>query len=376
MKRVTPEQMVSKLHSSYDVAAYYWPAYHDAPRWRPFFRGREGEWEIIRNAQPKFPGHWQPRVPLWGYEEDSSPDVMEKKINAAADHNVNVMIFDWYWYENQPFLEESINAFLQAPSIGRIKFFLMWANHDATTLWDLEKSHEPGVIWPGATDRETFEIVTDRVITRFMKHASYYRIENKPVFSIYDLSGLIHGLGGLEQTKEALESFRAKSRRAGLNGLHLQAILWGAIPATSPADGDPATQNHTLQYLGFDSVTNYQWCHHVLPKGPYAEWASHSIALWNLWNDALTTPYFPHVSIGWDTNPRFKALQDAVVDELSPEVFADCLRQARAFIDRHHLQPPLVTINSWNEWGEGSYLEPDTRFGMKYLEAVRDVFGR
>jgi hypothetical protein len=28
-----------------------------------------------------------------------------------------------------------------------------------------------------------------------------------------------------------------------------------------------------------------------------------------------------------------------------------------------------------NEWTEGSYLEPDVVNGMKYLEAVRDVFG-
>jgi hypothetical protein len=38
-------------------------------------------------------------------------------------------------------------------------------------------------------------------------------------------------------------------------------------------------------------------------------------------------------------------------------------------------QPKILTINAWNEWTEGSYLEPDTEFGMGYLEAVRNVFG-
>ena len=37
--------------------------------------------------------------------------------------------------------------------------------------------------------------------------------------------------------------------------------------------------------------------------------------------------------------------------------------------------PRILNINCWNEWTEGSYLEPDTVNGMKYLEAVRDVFG-
>ena len=37
-------------------------------------------------------------------------------------------------------------------------------------------------------------------------------------------------------------------------------------------------------------------------------------------------------------------------------------------------QPPLVTINSWNEWTETSYLQPDDLYGYGYLEAVRSVF--
>jgi len=37
--------------------------------------------------------------------------------------------------------------------------------------------------------------------------------------------------------------------------------------------------------------------------------------------------------------------------------------------------PRILNINCWNEWTEGSYLEPDSVNGMKYLEAVRDVFG-
>ncbi len=96
----------SPAAGGYDIAAYYWPAYHPEARWNPFFKGNIGEWEIIRDCKPGFPGHQQPNVPLWGYENEAKPRVMEKKIAAASSHGVNVLIFDWYWYDNQSFLEE------------------------------------------------------------------------------------------------------------------------------------------------------------------------------------------------------------------------------------------------------------------------------
>lgn len=348
------------MRDSYDIAAYYWPAYHDEPRWRRFMPEGQGEWETIRKATPKFPGHWQPRVPLWGYLDEADPRVMERKIDAAADHGVNVFIFDWYWYENQPFLEEALNrGFLKARNNDRIQFFVMWANHDATTLWDLEQSHEHRTIWPGVTGRATFDCGMRRVIERFFTHPSYYRINEKPVLSIFEVHTLIKGLGGVQAAREALDDLRARVREAGFPGLHLQATLWGGTPA------------HTIRDLGFDSVTNYQWCQYVRPKGKYEDWGEAAIQSWHKWATEFSAPFFPHVSIGWDTNPRFKELNEDIITGGTPELFEEFLRKAMYFVDSSNLSPRLITVNSWNEWSEGSYLEPDTVHGMRYLEAVR-----
>ncbi len=365
------------MRKRYDIAAYVWPAYHDEPRWRRFMPEGQGEWETVRKAFPKYDGHYQPRVPVWGYESESDPRMMEKKIDAAASHGVNVFIFDWYWYENQPFLENALNdGFLKAKNNSRMKFFLMWANHNATTLWDLERSHRHEVIWPGAVDRKTFDTVADRVIARYFSHPSYYKISGCPVFSVYELGTLIEGLGGMEQTRDALLSFRDKVKKAGFPDLHLQAVLWGTIPVSlSMVPGDRTqTQNNTVMQLGFNSLTNYQWCHYVTPKGEYSDWAEKAVARWEVWAKEFSVPFYPHVSIGWDTNPRFKALQEAVVENASPAKFAENLRKAKRFIDNHLINPGLITINSWNEWSEGSYLEPDMKYGMGHLEAVREVF--
>jgi hypothetical protein len=361
----------------YKIAAYYWPAYHDEAIWRQFFKGNEGEWEIIRNSSPKFEGHYQPRIPLWGYENEADPAVMEKKIEAATNHGVNIFIFDWYWYGNKPFLEECINkGFLRSRNNNKIQFYLMWANHNACSLWDIEQSHKNEIIWPGAVDRKTFDTIVERVIERYMGHPSYYKIEGCPVFSIYEIGTLIKGLGGLEKTRKAIGSFRKRVKDAGFPGLYLQAILWKQIPVSlSMIPGDQTqTQDNTVRAIGFDSLTNYQWCHYVQPRGDYSEWAEKAISQWEPWRGEFSVPFYPHVSVGWDTNPRFKSLQEDVIVNQSPQLFADSLRKAKDFLDKHSIEPRLLTINSWNEWSEGSYLEPDIKYGTEYLEAVRNVF--
>ena len=61
-----------------DAAAYIWPSYTGRePRTRIFWPEGIGEWETVREAKAKFPGHLWPRKPLRGYEEEADPGVME-----------------------------------------------------------------------------------------------------------------------------------------------------------------------------------------------------------------------------------------------------------------------------------------------------------
>ncbi|MBD3353642.1 MAG: hypothetical protein GF364_19315, partial [Candidatus Lokiarchaeota archaeon] len=339
--------------------AYIWPAYHDEPRWRQFMPKGEGEWETLRKAKPQFEGHYQPRIPLWGYTSESDPKEMERKIEVATEHHVNLFIFDWYWYENQPFLEETLNkGFLQATNNDKMSFYLMWANHDASTLWDYENSNEHKVIWPGTVNLSDFETIMDRVITRYFSHPLYYKIDGCPVFSIFQVKNLVKGLGGRRKTRKALELFHIKVKEAGFSGLHIQAILGGI-------------KNRSIKKLGIDSLTSYQWAQHVRAQGDYKVWAEKNIAKWKEWNKKYSIPFFPHVSIGWDTSPRFKERREDVIIHNEPELFGKYIGEAMDFIDQNQVDPPLITVNSWNEWCEGSYLEPDMKYKMKYLKALQ-----
>ena len=162
----------------YDVAAYIWPAYTgDEPRTRMFWQEGYGEWESVKSAKKFFDEHTWPRKPLWGYVNEADKYVMEMQIEAAAEHGVNVFIYDWYWFDNRPFLEQCLNdGYLKARNNDKVKFYLMWANHTANTLWCKNLPDKNIPIWDGAVDRKTFEHIVHRTIEKYFSHPSYYKI--------------------------------------------------------------------------------------------------------------------------------------------------------------------------------------------------------
>ena len=361
----------------YTIATFYWPAYHYEPRAEFLFPEKMGEWEIIYKSQPKEDGHQQPKIPLWGYTNEADPEDMNKKIETALSYGVNTFIFDWYWYEGEPFLESCINdGFLKANN-SRMNFYLMWANHDATTYWDVDNPKIDSVMWDGEVDREQFNIVVDRVINKYFKDPSYLKIDGEPVFSIYELNTLINGLGGAEQTKDAMEYFTQKTKDAGFPGLHLQSILWDALPGTiEGVPGDTIkSQNEVLEYFGFKSLTNYCWAHLKNPDGDYEVWGDSSTDMWEKFHNNFSMTYFPNVTISWDANPRFTFFKAGYINNSTPQKFEKYLIKAKDHIDKYNIEPKIITINAWNEWSEGSYLEPDSIWEYQYLDAVHNVFG-
>ena len=363
----------------YDVAAYIWPAYTgDEIRTRIFWPEGIGEWQSVKNAVRKYPGDTWPRKPLWGYVNEADPRVMEMQIDAAADHGVNVFIYDWYWYDKRPFLENCLNdGYLKAKNNDRVKFYLMWANHNANYTWDIRLSHlQDGVIWNAAVDRKEFEVIAKRLIDKYFKHPSYYTIEGKPVFMIYDLENLVKGLGGADATNDALKWFRQEAIASGLPGLHLQLTHWGERTMNmSGVDGEAKrSSKEVIESLDFDSMSNYQFVHFVNIDRDYKLIMDDVRKEWARIEKEYAITYVPHISVGWDNNPRFKEFRNGIVKGNTPEEFRKALEMAKSFADAHPKQTPLITINSWNEWTETSYLEPDDLNGYGYLEAVKAVF--
>ncbi|MFZ4397785.1 MAG: glycoside hydrolase family 99-like domain-containing protein [Kiritimatiellia bacterium] len=365
----------------YDVAAYIWPSYHHEPRVEHFWPEKDGEWYTVRRGTPRFPGHDMPRIPLLGYQDEADPKVMRQHVELALAHGVNVFIVDWYWYLNAPCFERQLNEGLIPALQGTDgEFFLMWANHDVNDLWNMhvdtywDRPQKP--LWSGQVKRAELEPMFDRIIEKYLGLDSYYRINGKPVFSIFDYANLVTGLGGANPTRDAFDWMRNRCVARGLPGLDIQAIARSGAGVEAGAKLEPGSEQQTARDLAFDSATAYQYCQTAGETGDYIVWADKSISQWKGYENTYGT-YYPHVSIGWDNthrNPSFK--EHCVVKNATPDAFEACLWRAKAWLDARPNQAPLVTINSWNEWTEGSYLLPDMRWGYRYLRAVKDVFGK
>jgi hypothetical protein len=350
------------------VAAYYFPNWHEETQ--PVVH--HGEWEGLKNAKPRFPGQPQPVVPLWGYQDEADPAVMAQKIDAAADHGVDAFIFDWYWRSGGeakgPSLEKALDdGYLKAPNRKRVKFALMWANHNL------------GPDNPGAIPREVFDRFTDHIVNDYFTSDSYWTIDGRCYFSIYQLQTFIDGMGGVQQAKEALDSLRAKTVAAGRKGIYLNIVDW-QLPIPNAKE--------VLRTLGVDSVTSYVWVHKIdlkdFPKTDYTQEADAYFKYWDDHKDDYGVPYFPNVTKGWDPTPRVPATEPydgkkypntPVLWDNSPKRFKASLEQARERALTLPAGQRVITIYAWNEWTEGGFLEPETMYKMEYLNAIKSVFG-
>jgi hypothetical protein len=367
------------MKRKYDVAAYIWPSYHFEPRTEHFWPEKDGEWYTVRRGTARFPGHDMPRIPLLGHQDEADPLVMRQHIDLAREHGINVFIMDWYWYQDAPCFERQLNEGLIPALEGTdSKFYLMWANHDVDSLWNMHEDtrwDQPREIrWTGQAKRDSLEPMFERIIEKYMGLDSYYRIAGKPVFSIFDMANLVAGLGGSESTVDAFSWMRRRCEAKGLPGLDIQAIARTGVGTEAGAKLEPGTEAHTARVLGFDSATSYQYCMDSGQKGDYVVWSDKAISRWQDYANIYGT-FYPHVSLGWDNthrNPSFG--RESVVENATPAAFEACLWRAKQYLDKHPEQTPLLTLNSWNEWTEGSYLLPDMRWGYAYLRAVQNVF--
>ena len=370
------------------VACYYFPNYHTGDPRNDLNKG-EGwsEWELVKNAQPRFQGHEQPKVPDWGYLDEKDPAVMSKKIDAAADHGIDAFIFDWYIFEDGPFLNRCLDeGFLKAENTNRLQFSLMWANHDWIEIHPYKRGEPAEILYSGTITPQRYEEVCDHLVRDYFTRSNYWKIDGKAYFSIYDVQKFVENFGSIEATRQAMIDLNDKAVVAGLKGVHWNIVAWGR--PILPVENPPENIAELIRQLGFDSATSYVWIHHVgLPETQtdFNQVRDEYFKHWDVAAKEYSVPYMPNVTVGWDSSPRCDLSDEwgnwgypftNTIGNNTPENFKAALQMTNDKLLSDPDSPRILNINCWNEWTEGSYLEPDTKTGMKYLQAVKEVFGK
>ena len=368
------------------VAAYYFPNYHTNDPRNIVNKGKDwSEWELVKAAQPRFPGHEQPKVPLWGYVDEKDPKVMEKKIETAAKYGIDCFIFDWYMYDDGPFLNRCIDeGFLKARNGDKVQFAFMWANHDWVDIHPYTKGAPQKLLYSGKISPKRFEEIGDLLIKNYFTRTNYWKIDGKAYFSIYDIQKFMEGFGSIEATKAGMKRLNDKAIAAGLKGIHWNLVAWGK--PILPVEKVPANIPELIRKLGFDSATSYVWVHHVgltERKTEYNQTRDQYFQYWDKVKNEFQIPYFPNVSMGWDPSPRCNVKSEwgnfgypftNTIGNNTPQNFKMALQMTKEKLLAVPNGPRIMNINCWNEWTEGSYLEPDTKNKYGYLEAVKAVF--
>ncbi|MDN3657199.1 glycoside hydrolase family 99-like domain-containing protein [Ferruginibacter paludis] len=382
---------------AYEVAVYYFPNYHvDSINERWHGKGWT-EWDLVKISRPRFEGHLQPKVPTWGYFNEADPVWATKEIDAAADNGIDVFIYDWYWYE--PFgqyLQEGLEkGFLKAPNNQRLKFALMWANHNWANIHPTPYTNFQEKLTDGKVSASTWNIITDYIIEHYFKQSNYWKIDGKPYFSIFETTNFIASFGSLEKAGAAMQLFEDKVKKAGFPGLHFNCIDQGLTDnSVQHALHNKATAGDAFKALKTASLTSYNFLYAYdlskagWPTASYQEAIDANSSYWPvIGNKYPGIEYYPNVTMGWDVTPRlvqsdkfdtFKGYPWTPVfnGDNTPEAFQSALVKAKAFVDLKNYKHKIVILNAWNEWTEGSYLLPEERTGTKYLEAIKNVFGK
>jgi hypothetical protein len=364
-----------------EVAAIYCPLWHNydhASSWKG-----EGwcEWELVRDAIPRFKGHALPLRPSWGFFDESDPRWAAREIALAADHGIDVFIFDWYWYSGVRIMEEALErGFLKSPNRRRMKFALMWANHDWADYFP-PPFDKPWNSWlPIRHSPRDLERVIDYAIDHYFRQPNYWTVDGRLFFSLFQPDLLVEKLGGPAASRRLLARIDHRLRAAGLPPIHWNAMLW-----------EPGTAG-SLKEAGFRSTTTYN----VNSTGEdrmvqrYEDLVEAHGRTWGRMA-ATPLPHCPVVTMGWDVTmrcdrklrwpfPRSKRTgrhdypYGHLVTGNTPRLFGRLCRDAAAHARGDPAKPFAVFVNAWNEWTEGSFLLPEKRRGLAYLKALKKAF--
>jgi len=309
-------------------------------------------WDRIRNFTPE-------RKPLLGWYDEGSPEVVDWQIKWLVENGLSYLIVDWFPRKENVtgrFLMRS-NHWIEAFKKARYRRFLKWA-----ALWENDmKGHDVPFV----------EKVAQRLVEECFSMPEYYRINDCPVVYVWNRARLNAELSSAGGCRKALEIIRDAAKAKGHKDVWFIAMRSNSVSRdemeSCRKDGFDMTAHYHYRGDGAPGVANP-----VEGRRPYSDLVKTSLAHWRALRKAGVLPFLPSLTTGWDDRP-WNGDHGLEVYGRTPEAFGAICRDALAFAAESGVANFL--LGPINEWGEGSYAEPNAEFGFGMYEAVRNTFG-
>ncbi len=349
------------------LVAFYLPQFHPTPENDLWWGRGFTEWTKVAQARPLFAWHAQPDLPSeLGFYDLRLDETRAAQAALAQEHGLGAFCYYHYWFEGRRLLSQPFDAVL-ASAQPDFPFCLCWANENWTRRWDgaehellMEQRYSAG---------DHLEHI--RWLLRPFQDPRYLRVGGKPVF-------LVYRAGRIPDVRAMTTLWREEADRAGLPGLHLCAV-----------ESFAERERVDPRELGFDAGVGFHPNATLIPRfvGRGAGYGdrlrrlvspeaarylrTHVVDYPDYVQEALRAPrpehaYYPCVMPAWDNTPR-RGVDGFIWRDATPSAFGRWLELTL----RQWSDAELVFVNAWNEWAEGNHLEPGTRWGRAYLEAVK-----
>lgn len=339
------------------LIAFYLPQFHPVPENDAHWGRGFTEWMNVSRARPMFRGHYQPHLPgELGFYDLRIDDVMLRQVELGRQHGVHGFCFYRYWFNGRTVLDLPLERFLARPEI-EMNYCICWANENWTRRWDGREEEVLLSQVHSVEDDEAF--IADAL--RFFRDPRYIKVDGRPLLIVYQTQKM-------PEPARTAARWRAYCARNGFRGLYLVAAQTCGFLDPTPIGFDAAVQfpphNRGIENLA-PLLDTY---------GPFFGQIHEYSALAEI-NTVQSKEYtlFNTVCVGWDNTAR-RGPAARIFQHSTPRGYERWLTDAIGLALKAH--PPdrrYVFINAWNEWAEGTHLEPDRKFGYAYLNATSRV---
>jgi hypothetical protein len=348
------------------LIALYLPQFHPIPENDEWWGKGFTEWTNVGKAKPLFRGHYQPKVPAdLGYYDLRLEETRIAQAEMAKEYGIEGFCYWHYWFGNgKRILEKPINEVLLTGKPD-FPFSFCWANHSwkaKTWRYDTKDKILLEQQYPGKDDYINHFY---SLLPAFMDER-YINVDEKPIFGVY-------APNDIPNAKEFIDIWNNLAIKNGLKGIYF--IAYSTLMKDISKHLNNGYNAVSIDYLHefFHSRNLIKKIQQeifmeakIRPKTlsykKYVEFILNNVIIEN--------NVFPCLLPNYDHTPR-SLYRGLVLDKSDPEKWYILLSHIFNKMKTNDNEENIILIKSWNEWGEGNYLEPDLKFGREYLNAIK-----